>query len=210
MEKMTNELQHIISFDDTRLLVLKITESIDELKQQLSRFDSSELEKIISEKRKLEFLGVRVAMKILLGEEKTIRYDVDGKPSLKDKSYQISISHSGKWIAVMAHPTRPVGIDIEIPTAKIQKLYKRFLNDTEQEELSEGKNTNQLLLAWSAKETLYKIIGKEAVDFLNQLRIFPFNETTIGKMTAEHIPTKKKYQLHYIQNSEYTLVYCLS
>lgn len=207
---MTNARHVILSLDDARLLVLELTGSIDELQQQLSKLDPSELEKIVSQKRKMEFLGVRVALKILLGDEKIIIYDADGKPSLLDKSYQISISHSGKWIAVMAHPASRVGIDIEVPTDKIRRLYKRFLSETEQIELSNGKNINQLVLAWSAKEAVYKIVGKEAVDFFNHLRIFPFEVKPSGKMIAQHIPTKKIYQLHYIQNSEYTLVYCLS
>ena len=110
----------------------------------------------------------------------------------------------------MVHPTRKVGIDIECPTDKIQKLYKRFLSKQEQEELSDGKNRQQLLLAWSAKEALYKIIGKEAIDFANQLRIFPFCPEMTGEMTAEHTPTGKLYYLSYILTEKYTLVYCIS
>jgi len=203
-------LKNLIPIDDTRLLVWELTESIDDLLFQLPDADLSELANRTSEKRKLEFLGVKVAMKVLLEKEIAIKYDANGKPFLADNSFQISISHSGKWIAVMAHPNRPVGVDIEIPTDKIRKIYTRFLSLTEQEELSGGNNTNQLQLAWSAKEALYKIIGKEAVDFANQLQILPFEVKQRGEITAMHIPTKTYYQLHYIQNSAYTLVYCLS
>jgi phosphopantetheinyl transferase len=196
--------------DDYRLLVWELTESIDDLLQQLSETDSAELESRVSEKRKLEFLGVRIALKTLLGKAITIKYNADGKPFLTDNSYQISVSHSGKWIAVMAHPTRLVGIDIEIPTDKIQKIHKRFLSPTEQEELSRGNNICQLQLAWSAKETLYKIIGKDAVDFANQLRILSFDVKPSGEISALHIESNTYYILHYIQNPAYTLVYCLA
>lgn len=111
----------------------------------------------------------------------------------------------------MAHPTRKVGIDIECPTDKIQKVYKRFLSIAEQEDLSNGKDNRKLLLAWSAKEALFKIIGKEAIDFANQLRIFPFEiKSSSGEIKAQHIPTKSHYQLFYQQTEKYTLVYCLS
>lgn len=202
-------IQNLISVEGTQVLVWNLSESIDELKNELTEINATELGKLFSDKRKLEYLCVRVAMKALLGKEIQIQYDDDGKPFLADKSFQISISHSKNWIAVMAHPTCSVGLDIECPTDKIQKIYTRFLNKTEQKDLSNGKNINQLQLAWSTKEALYKIIGKEAVDFANQLRIFTFEAKPAGEIIAQHIPTKKLYQLNYIQNSAYTLVYCL-
>jgi 4'-phosphopantetheinyl transferase len=200
---------NFISTKDVHLLVWDLTESIDELRAQLTSFDEVEFSEIVSDKRKREFLGIRVAMKELLGREvETGHYD-DGKPFLSDNSYQISISHSKNWIAVMAHPTCAIGVDIECPNHKIQKIYTRFLSEVEQRDLSNGKNINQLQLAWSVKESLYKIIGKEAVDFANQLRIFPFEVKALGEIIAQHIPTKKLYQLRFIQNPAYTLVYCV-
>ena len=199
----------IISIDDARLFIFEITESVEVLFRQLDFVDSIEFSKLVSDKRKKEYLGVRIALKLLLGVEKTIQYDTERKPTLSDNSFQISVSHSGSWIAVMVHPTRPVGIDIEVPTTKIQNIYKRFLNETEQTAFANGENLNQLLLAWSGKEALYKIIGKEAVDFAKQLHLFPFENKKEGTFNAEHIPTKQKYQLHYIQNESYTLVYCI-
>jgi len=200
---------NFICSEDAKLLVWNLTESIDELKSQLSFFYDKELNKIASEKRKREFLGVRVALKALLGKEVRLEHEESGKPILKDGSYQISISHSKNWIAVMAHTTLHTGVDIECPTDKILKVYTRFLSRGEQQDLSNGKNIKQLQLAWSVKESLYKIIGREAIDFANQLRIFPFDVKPSGQITAQHVPTKKLYQLHYIQNSTYTLVYCI-
>lgn len=202
----------MIKSDGVLLLIWELTETLDELKKefQLSDNEFIEFNKIVSEKRKLEYLGVRIALKELLGKKVSILYDKDRKPFLADSSYQVSISHSKNLIAVMAHSSSPVGIDIECRTDKIGKLYNRFLNETEQNELSAGENINQLSVVWSAKEALYKIIGKEAVDFANQLRIFPFVVKHEGEIVAEHIPTKKQYQLKYIQNSEYTLVFCVA
>ena len=204
--------QQVFSIEDAKVLVWELTESAEELELNLYPTNSElvELEKFASEKRKLEYLSVRIALKELIGKKVIIEYDKDGKPYLLDKSYQISISHCKSWIAVMIHPTRLVGIDIEIPTDKILKLQKRFLNETEQKYLATGENINQLMLAWSAKEALYKIIGIEAVDFANQLHIFPFEMKSIGKFTAEHVKTKKIYELNYHQHSDYTLVYCLT
>jgi len=200
---------YLATFDDARLLVWELTESIEELMNSLDELDIDELGSKVSDKRKFEFLGARVALKTLLNKEITIDYDADGKPHAADNSMHISISHSRKWIAVMVHSTRLVGIDIEIPSDKIQKIYTRFLSEAEQNDLSNGKNAQQLQLAWSGKEALYKIIGNEAVDFANQLRIFPFDVQNCGEMLAEHIPASKKYKLQYTQHPEYSLVYCV-
>ncbi len=204
--------KNIVTIDDAKLLVWEITQSIDELVSGFEGFTlfAVDFEKINSDKRKLEFLGTRWLLKILLGKETNVQYTADGKPYLNDESYHISLSHSGKWMAVMIHPTKQVGIDIECPTDKIQKVYKRFLNETEQVELSDGKNIKQLQIAWSAKEALYKIIGKEAIDFANQLRLLPFEVQTKGRITALHLVTNTVYQLTYTQTAAYTLVYCIA
>lgn len=201
-----------IAIDNALLLVWEITESIEELVQKFEQFEliATDFEKISSEKRKKEFLGVRLAMKYLLEKEVLICYEPEGKPYLFDNSFQISVSHSGKWIAVMAHPTRTVGIDIECPSDKIQKLYTRFLSKTEQDELYNEQDNRKLQLAWSAKEVLYKIIGNQAVDFAKQLRILPFEIKEKGKITGQHIPTETLYKLAYTQNEAYTLAYCIA
>jgi len=198
--------------NNAKLLVWEVTESADELLRRLGKMEiyAEEYGKIVSEKRKREFLGVRVAMNALLEKDVIISYDDNRKPYVSDNSYQISISHSGKWIAVIAHPTRAVGIDIECPSDKIQKIYTRFLSKTEQEELSDGKDIRQLQLAWSAKEAMYKIIGKQAVDFATQLKLFPFEVKTEGEIAAQHVPTESVYKLSYIQTYAYNLVYCIA
>jgi len=197
-------------YEGAKVFVLQINETLDALfaKWNYAGLDTKEYEKLTSEKRKREYLGVRLALRTLLNKEIVINYDVNGKPFVADGSCNISISHSNKWIAVMAHPTAIVGIDIECPTDKIKNVFTRFLSKTEQEELSNGNNIAQLQLAWSAKEALYKIIGKQAVDFAAQLRVFPFEVKNEGVMLAQHINTKTLYTLFYIQSAEYTLVYC--
>lgn len=203
------ELIDLSLVDGVQLLVWEATESMAELKSQLTLLDDAELASKTTEKRKFEYLSVRVALKNLLGAEMTIHYDAEGKPFIVDSSVQISISHSGKWVAVAAHPSQLIGVDIEVPSAKIQKVYTRFLSEIEQKDLSNGEDIRQLQLAWSSKEAMYKIIGKEAVDFAKQLRIFPFEVQGFGTISAEHVPTQKTFELHYSQNSDYTLLYCL-
>jgi len=201
-----------ISEKGAKLLVYELTETVDILldNMNLSDDEKEQFEKIASEKRRLEYLGIRMCFQKLLGRKVEIKNEDEGKPYLIDNSFEISISHSKKWLAVIAHPMQKVGIDIEGRTDKINKIYKRFLSDTEQKELSNGENQSQLELAWSAKEALYKIIGNSAVDFSNHLRIFPFETKTEGRISAEHLETGTKYKLSYIQTDKFSLVYCIS
>ncbi len=200
-----------ISENDAQILVYELTETVDVLlhKLLLTQFEFEKFETIATEKRKLEFLGVRFCFQKLFGKPIEIKNDSAGKPYLADKSFEISISHSKNRMAVIAHPSRKVGIDIENRTNKIKKVSKRFLSETEQKELSNCENDAQLELAWSAKEALYKIIGNSAVDFSNHLRIFPFEVKESGNIKAEHVETGQKFQLSYIQNNDFSLVYCI-
>ncbi len=194
------------------VLIWEITESADELIGMLSNFESykPEYESIKTNKRRIEFLTARIAINQLLGDEKMIVYDKSGKPFLKNEKTFISISHSKKWLALIAHPDLKAGIDIECPTEKIVQVYKRFLNPAEQKELFDEGSSIKLQLAWSAKEALFKIIGDSAVDFAKQLHIFPFELKDEGSIKAEHLPYKDVYNLHYKVESNYNLVYCIA
>lgn len=201
----------LLKLSEPRVLVKEFTQSLDGMLEQyaLSDVERTEFDRLATPKRKREYLGVRILLSELTGQKACIRYDANGKPWLADGGFHISISHSGNYMAAIAHPESPVGIDIECPTNKIGKLYKRFLGETEQLDLSDGKDACQLLIAWSAKEALYKIIGKEAVDFANHLQIFPFEVKQQGEITALHIPTSAIYKLNYIRMPACTLVYCV-
>jgi len=195
-----------------KLLIWNAIESIDDLLSEIQHPETiADFQKITTTKRQFEFLSVRVALKKLLGNEFYIFYTAAGKPFLHENCFNISISHSGKWIVVAVHPSLNIGVDIERPTDKIGIVYKRFLSEREQKDLSQGADIRQLQIAWSAKEALYKIIGKEAVDFATQQRIYPFEiNGESGELTLEHTVTGKLYNMHYFQNADYTLVYCIS
>lgn len=201
-----------ISENGARILVYKMTETVEALIEELmlTQWERLHFDRISTEKRKLEFLGVRLCFMALFGKSVEVRNDNHGKPYLIDLSAEISVSHSKSWIAIIAHPAKQVGIDIECRTDKIQKIYKRFLSELEQAELADSEFNGKFELAWSAKEALYKIIGSEAVDFSTQLRILPFEIAKKGTMNAKHIPTKQLFQLSYVQTRDYSLVYCVS
>ena len=124
---------------------------------------------VLSEKRKHEWLSVRVLLKALCGEEKEIAYYSSGRPYLKDGSRYISISHTRGYVAVALHSSCEVGMDIEQYGTRVRKVASRFIRSDEEPAMMEGDEVYALLLHWSAKEALFKLMGVEEVDFSFQL-----------------------------------------
>lgn len=167
-----------------------------------------ELEQFSGEKRKKEFLGLRFALKKCLdNQDYKVIYSQEGKPLLENGKFNVSFSHAGNWNVAVSHPTRKVGIDIEIPSEKLRRVYEKFLSPEEQQDFPITSDLETLCLLWSSKEVLYKIIGNEAVDFAKQLRIYPFCKEESGKIKAEHLVTKVTYSLYYQITPDYVVVF---
>lgn len=195
---------------NAEILIAEFGESVEMMKQHLSnlRAYEDELIKLTNPKRQREFLLIRQMLNELRREECKLQYDETGKPFVANGEFRLSISHSKDHAALIVHDSREVGIDIETPSDRVLKVSKRFLNKDEQEFI--GDDTTAMMIVWSAKEALYKIIGKEAVDFAEQLRINTFIAEKDGILKAIHLPTSKKFELKYRVKPEYILVYCIN
>ena len=169
-------LYRIYRKGELKVGVWKVEETIDQLRSMFNDFSlyESGLQKFKAEKRQLEWLAVRVLLKELLGEEKKIDYLPSGKPFLKDRSTFISFSHTCGYVAVAVHPTKEVGIDIEQYGNRVSRLASRFVREDEMQSVKAGDEIYALLLHWSAKETMFKLMEDEAVDFVKHLHIHPF------------------------------------
>ncbi len=202
-----------VTYPDTIWAVREITATIDELLSGLEYRDAylPFIRRIGSEVRKREWLTVRVLLKELLGEEKEIVYDTAGRPGFKDGSYHLSISHTTGQVAVIVNPRYPVGIDIERNTSRIFKIRRRFMSPEEESGIVQEQEQTHLLLHWSAKETLFKVIGKENIDFRENLHIQSFTPEIglLGTFEAYETATsfKQKFLIRYIANSEYVLTF---
>lgn len=108
------------------------------------------------------------------------------KPYLPYDQYHFSISHCGDYAAAIVSETQRVGIDIEVPTARVQKIVPKFLHEEERAQLhrqiqeAELPTDNYQLptLLWSAKEAAFKWWSFGSVDFSEDIRLeyFPFQE----------------------------------
>lgn len=157
--------------------IWKITETFPEL---MDLFDSNNEEffayiiNIKYEARKKEYVAVRLLLKHLLGKEVQIRYNTDGSPYLVDSKYLISISHTKDHAAVILSEVSHPGIDIEYRSERAFHLKERFLSKEESELINVLKSipsADVATLFWCAKETAFKMLKCEGVDFIKHLHI---------------------------------------
>lgn len=162
-----------------------------------------------SEARKREWLSARVLLKALCGEEKEIAYHPSGRPYLKDGSRHISISHTRGYVAVALHPFREVGVDIEQYGTRVKKVASRFIRPDEAPTMEKGDETYALLLHWSAKEALFKLIGTDGVDFIRHLHILPFVPSEEGDFEVHEYRTgcQGHYRVHYVTHPDFVLTW---
>lgn len=163
---------------------------------------------LAAEKRKREKLAVRLLLDNLLGKSVDIIYNDDGAPSLADNSFHISISHCKGFAAVILHPTRRTGIDIEHISPRVEKLKHKFLSEDELLQL-DNRQAEHLLIYWCAKETLFKLMPENEIHFAEQLHITPFPLQEKGTFSAHETRTKqnRRFSLHYEITPDYVMVW---
>jgi len=162
-----------INTDDGILGLWELNDTLDEL---LSKFHFSIAEKelfnkMIIEKRKKEFLSVRLLTEQLLHSKPDIIYNPEGRPALKNSALNISISHSNELVAVyLSH--KNIGIDVENLERNIEKIASRFLSEDEIKFAEKQEDVRAtMIFFWSAKEAVFKCAGKAGILFNNQIRI---------------------------------------
>jgi phosphopantetheinyl transferase len=197
--------------DDLTVGVWKVDETVEQLRSMFHQFSIYEegFLRFSSEKRKQEWLAVRVLLKELLGEEKEIAYLPSGKPFLKDGKGCVSFSHTNGYVAVAVHPSAEVGVDIEQYGARVKRVASRFVREDEKVSIASGDEVYGLLLHWSAKETMFKLLEEEAVDFISHLHILPFRLQESGVFEAREYRSgkEKNFLIHYDTHPDYVLTF---
>lgn len=196
---------------DYQLGIWKVEENQDQL---LSFFSDNEkimesIDGINSQSKILERLAVRILLRSLLKKDIEILYYDNGRPFLKDKEANISISHTKGYVAVILTSHKYVGIDIQYITEKVKKVRSRFISD--KEFIDTNKELEHLLLHWSTKETLYKAISKGA-DLRNSFLIEHFIPENEGVLKASEHATgfNLVFDVNYKVTTDYVLTYTLS
>lgn len=198
--------------DGIQWAVWKMEEPLDVLLSLLpnTRKISSEKElpRFTSERRKMEWLSVRVLLYSMLQEDKEIVYSSEGKPFLSDRSFYISISHTKGYVAVALSSLNPVGIDIEQYGQRVHRVSDRYIRPDEQVESYQEDLTWGLLLYWSAKETIFKRMENADAD-LRKLRLAHFIPQVEGTFQVQEFVTQqqKLYTVGYRIEPDFVLMW---
>lgn len=107
----------------------------------------------------------------------------NGAPFLVGETGRISITHTGRFMAVATLPDTPevdlsvfseraaMGIDAErADREQTLRVREKFLSDQELQMIDKD-DVKMNVMAWTAKEALYKAAMQEGLDFKNDIRI---------------------------------------
>jgi len=204
------------SVPNANIGVWEISESVDELYQRLTLTpaETEIFSALTSESRKLHWLSYRMILPHLIDWHNVsgISYDQYGKPFLDNGVRHISVTHSGKYSALIASRTNSVGIDIERISEKIMRLRHKFLMPQELELLNKSSDPRIYYIYWAAKEAIYKLHGKRDILFKDNIFIHPFDLNPMegnfeGKIISQGM--QKHFRLNYLIFDDYVLVYLM-
>lgn len=130
---------------------------------------------IKNDKRRIEYLAGRYLLQFVEAEFPlhAINKDEHDKPRIPENQFHFSISHSWPYIAVAVDPVDEAGIDIQTWHPRITDIKDKYLSADEQETMCQ--DPKYFLLAWCAKEAVYKWHGRRGIDFKIQLPIAYFS-----------------------------------
>ena len=196
-------LKDFLINNSTKIILWKIIPG-ELCETQLSEDDKCLLKTRKHKNSKEYFLAVR---KLLENEdpELTIDYDLKGKPFL-NKQKGISISHSNEIVAIGISNEIDFGIDIQFKTDKVFKIQSKFLSQMESKFFEKKNDLESLIKVWSAKESIYKALGKEGVSFSKDLEIDTVNDKDLfraGYYKKDNI--KIKFDLDFLFIDEYII-----
>ncbi|PCH97698.1 MAG: hypothetical protein COB85_02530 [Bacteroidetes bacterium] len=168
-----------------------------------------------TDRKRTEFLSVISLIGSLLDVDHPVevKHEANGKPFLDGIDYNISITHSGKFVAVLLSKDEVPGIDIERVSEKIVRIEDKFMNDDEMKSAAlEREYINEhKVLVWTTKEALFKFYGEGKVIFKENLLVEPFKFEGKGVIGASIMMNDidKRFDVHYEKIEDYILTYVL-
>ena len=201
--------------ENTRLGVWKIEETEEFFKGNVPQHRD-----VTHPHKRLQHLAGRFLLQYLFSDfpYELIQIADTRKPFLPDEQYHFSISHCGDYAAAIVSKESRVGIDVEIPVEKIEKIIYKFLSAKELDRFNlvpgAGKvtgvdNFNEVTTLWSAKEAVFKWYGNGGVDFRKQIQLFSRKEEakTIDCFFSK---TESDLVIHYKQFDGLVLAWVVS
>ena len=199
--------------NEATIAVWQITETEQEL-IELSSVPSDEMEEISyirSESQRKQRLAVRALLSEVFEEKVYLSHHDNGKPYLENMVTNISITHTEKYVAIILHDEKDLGIDLESLDRDFSAVEKRALSEDEIEDLDDERRNEQLAIYWCAKEAVFKLLSRYNVDFAEQIELERFRPKGEGELEATFIDEKEDYEqdfdLSYITFDRHVLVW---
>ena len=141
----------------------------------LTAAETAYIDSIPGAGRRKEWVASRYVLHKMSGRavRGTVLKDEYGKPHLEDSDWQISLSHTRRYVAVLAGPEL-CGVDIQVLVPKIERLAPKFMRPEESASLQPATRLEHLHVYWGAKEALYKAYGRRQLDFRENILVTPF------------------------------------
>ncbi|MBI5858693.1 MAG: 4'-phosphopantetheinyl transferase superfamily protein [Sphingobacteriales bacterium] len=201
--------QHKID-ENTRLGVWKIEETEEFFKGNVPQHRD-----VTHPHKRLQHLAGRFLLQYLFPDFpfELIQIADTRKPFLPDEQYHFSISHCGDYAATIVSRNSRVGIDIEIPTSKVETIMHKFLNREEKQQFYKSRSTTHdsrlTTLLWSAKESVFKWYGDGGVDFREHIHLLKQHEEN-ETIECFFSKTNSDLTIHYRQFEHLVLAWVLN
>jgi phosphopantetheinyl transferase len=170
--------------EGTRLGIWKIEEE-----ESFFRKEVPSQKDITHPHKRLQHLAGRYLLKYLFPSfpVSLIKIADTKKPFLEDEAYHFSISHCDEWAAAIVSKTGRVGVDVELPSFKIDRIKNKFLHEEETTFLNPEFSITQLTLMWCCKEAVFKWWSYGGVDFSEKIRLQPFQLQPSGELNVQFL-----------------------
>lgn len=159
---------------------------------------------IKSQGRVLERLAVAALVSEMTGIDcPHLSHQENGAPLLA--GYHIGISHTRGYAVVILSQDYDVAVDIEYKSNRVERIVSKFVRNDEQ-----ADSLDRLLLNWCAKETVYKLLNAENLQYFD-MRVKPYEIKKEGSFQVENLKRPHLVNVSYRIKADYTLTFsCLS
>ena len=150
--------------------------------------------------RQKEFLCVRALLLTMTGDPTLrIEHAESGRPIVK--GWQVSISHTKGYAALMLSKEKAVGVDIEYRSDRVAKIASHYIRPDEM-----ADTTEQMLVLWCAKETLYKLHSDDNLAYFDMRAVAPPDG---NELKLENMKRSKQVNVHVIPAPDYILTWAI-
>jgi 4'-phosphopantetheinyl transferase len=203
-------LEKIVVETDRAWALWEIKEDEKSLLQQIEPYETVS-ETLTNTQKRLEWMAGRAATKDVMTamdlQFQGIVKDEYGKPFPVGYDFQLSLSHSFPYVAVLLTKKVKAGIDLEQPKEKLLRIAPRIHHSAELLDL--GTDIVKHCIYWCAKESLVKFYGKKDLIFAENIFIEPFDRNAEGDIFGKIIINQvaSVIPLHYIVYPKFVLVF---